>query len=325
MRFLQQEWPSMARQPRDVMTFLMAFSHALGQENPDSASWLRLWLQHQRSNHRAHVHSRYHLHFGQSRPDRELPLNGLWIPDHTLAPEALLSELEQFHVSRPLHHSRRADVREGTLMGLQVVVKRFAPNPTSWRRRFEVSRARRAWTGACVLQELGIPCASPLGWLECREQGALGVSYFISRQLPTRQNARTWLRRNLPLWEESERVRMRHVLRNEVQRLHGHGISHGDLKLSNLLVRERPHAPPVFYWIDLEDLRVDGPSFRTFVRNLYQLNGSLPRDIRREERLAFARGFQNRFPSARKRWLHWYVEQQTRIRLNRELRRVCGA
>jgi len=318
-------WRTLSASTRDKLTFLIAFTRSLAQENPDSTTWLRLWLRQLRAEHRQQVLARYQVHFHQSRPDRELSLNGLWVPDPTLDPAELLEALENMHASRPLHHSRRASVQEGHLLGKQVVVKRFAPNPSSWRRRWEVSRARRAWSSSCLLQELGVRCASPLGWLECREQGRLGASYFISRQLPTRQHARSWLRRNLPHWDESERNHMRHLLRAEIQLLHAHGVSHADLKLSNLMVRERPHAPPVFYWIDLEDLRVDGPSFRTFIRNLYQLNGSLPREVRREERLAFVRGFQPQFPSAGKPWLHWYVERETRIRLKRELRRVCGA
>lgn len=323
--FLKAEWRSLLVHPRASLIFLTAFERTLRKENPESFHWLRLWLKEMRSDQRIQVRSRYQLHFRQSYPDRELPLNGLWVADPQLEPKALQEALDNFHDARPLHHSRRADVQEGTLLGQQVVVKRFAANPADWRRRWETSRARRAWTGACVLQELGIRCASPLGWLESRDQGKLGTSYFISRQLPTKQNARTWLRKNLSTWSELERIQMRHLLRREIQKLYYHGISHGDLKLSNLLVRERPHLTPVFYWIDLEDLRVDGPAFRTFIRNLYQLNGSLPRDIRREERLAFVRGFEPVFPSATQAWLHRYVERQTRIRLQRELRRICGA
>jgi hypothetical protein len=224
----------------------------------------------------------------------------------------------------PSYHQRRAEVIPGQVLGTRTVVKRFTPNPRSWRRKWEVSRARRAWCGACILQELGIPCTYPLGWLEVRKKGRLQESYFISRELPVSDNARVWLRRVLPGKSAAERIALRHRLRREIETLHRNGLAHRDLKLSNLMVRERPGQPETFYWIDLEDLRPEHPSLRTFLRNLYQLNGSLPRQVTRGERIAFARGFQHRFPSASRPLLHAVVEHKTRRRLRRELKRLRG-
>lgn len=311
--------------PRDALRFLLALAGALAREDPAWNTWVRDLLYRHRSHSRERVRLRYDHFHAESAPDRDLDLNGLWVPDPRLRPEDLLRAISHLHPSaRPPRRPRRAQVSIGRLLGHDVVVKRFSPNPRLWKRRWEVSRARRAWTGACTLQELGIPCTYPLGWLERRENGRLMEAYFISRRLPVRDNARVWLRRIWPGLSPSERANLRHRLRREVRQLHHYGLSHRDLKLSNLMVRERPERPPVFYWIDLEDLRPDGPSRRTFLRNLYQLNGSLPRDIKREERLAFARGFRDEFPLADHPGVHAYVEYVTRRRLRRELRRLRG-
>jgi hypothetical protein len=240
-------------------------------------------------------------------------------------PEALYRAITDLPFSRePAYHQRRAEVLAGNVLGQAAVVKRFAPNPRRWRRKWEVSRARRAWCGACTLQEAGIPSTPPLGWIERRENGRLLESFFISLELPAHDNARVWMRRTLPSLSSTGRNRLRHRLRREVDHLHRYGLSHQDLKLSNLMVLEGTHRPERFFWIDLEDLRPDGPSPLTFLRNLYQLNGSLPRQVSREERKAFARGFRRRFPLAAHPWIHAYVEHETRKRLRRELKRLKG-
>jgi hypothetical protein len=327
LQLLEDEWRSVAPRIEDRLFFLSVLCRELSFENPTWTAWLRTWIRERNHAHKSRIRYRYEQHYTQSSPDRELELNALWVPDPKLQPSVLHQALTAFPsaTSRHLHNSRRAAVRSGELMGHDIVVKVFAPNPRPWRRRWEISRARRAWVGACILQELGIPCTLPMGWLERRENGRLLESYFISRPVPATENARTWLRRILPGLSPAERIELRHRLRREMQQLHHHGISHGDVKLSNLMVQERPYRTPVFHWMDLEDIRADGPSVFSFIRNLYQLNGSLPRDIRREERIAFANGFQSAFPIASRPWLHRYVERKTRKRLKRELRRVCGA
>jgi hypothetical protein len=322
---LQDIGRSLAPDDRSRLRFVLGLIREWGDEGPAWRSWLRNRVRETQARQQLHARYRYGKLFQHSSPDPELKLNGLWVPDPRLEPMYLHTALLELPFTPgPSYHQRRAEVIPGQVLGTRTVVKRFTPNPRSWRRKWEVSRARRAWCGACILQELGIPCTYPLGWLEVRKKGRLQESYFISRELPVSDNARVWLRRVLPGKSAAERIALRHRLRWEIETLHRNGLAHRDLKLSNLMVRERPGQPETFYWIDLEDLRPEHPSLRTFLRNLYQLNGSLPRQVTRGERIAFARGFQHRFPSASRPLLHAVVEHKTRRRLRRELKRLRG-
>jgi hypothetical protein len=226
--------------------------------------------------------------------------------------------------NHPLSQSLRAMVMKAELLGQSVIIKRYASNPKAWKQRWEVSRARRAWAAAKVLDDLGLSSIKGLGWLEHHENGHLKESYFISRQLPEMETLRSWLRREFPQMKAEERVQFRHRFREEIFKLPRHGLAHVDLKLSNLLVQGPSPEDLNFYWIDLEDLRPNSTPRRTFVRNLYQLNGSLPRQIPLEDRKAFVAGFIRIFPFAKSPRLIKYVQRKTRRRHRDELKRVQG-
>ncbi|MDA3874106.1 MAG: hypothetical protein PF795_09105, partial [Kiritimatiellae bacterium] len=268
----------------------------------------------------------YVFHARQRRePTRQV--TAAWSPHPQLAPEVLYDILrEVLQHSPPLSgHSKRAQIIRCELVGEPVIVKRYSANPVKWKQRWELSRARRAWAASQVLETCSIPSIRGLGWLEYRENICLRESYFISRQLPPMETVRVWLRREYPRMSMSQRTRFRHRFRSEIMRIYQHGLAHVDLKLSNLLVNGTDLDSLTFYWIDLEDLRPSRHSLRTFIRNLYQLNGSLPRTIPAAERKAFVAGFRQLFPLATHAALARYVVRQTRKRHLRQLRRQRGA
>lgn len=323
---LQEDWRGAVPDDRARLVFLMDFSRRLAEENPVWPHWARGWVSERQREVRQRIRYRYQALFHECRPPPGQTFNGTCALDPALPLEGLHALLDQaMREGREyLSHSRRADVATASLMGREVVIKRFTANPRLWRRRWEVSRARRAWVGSRVLRETGLNGAPPVAWLERRENGRLVESFFVCGLLPARENARAWLRRVLPGLTREERILLRHRLRGEIIHLQQHALCHIDLKLPNLLVEPGENGRPVFYWIDLEDIRSGRASFRTIIRNFYQLNGSLPRQVTRKERLAFARGFRKFHPLATHPLVLRYVERKTRKRMRSELRRATG-
>lgn len=312
--------------PGNALRFVCAFARELSRTAGDCRGWARVWLRRQTCFHQLDIRDRYLGWLEQ--PGRGTDRFVTHWESHPVLEAELLHALlsEALHPEKhALSHSRRAVVIKSELLGQPVIIKRYAPNPNTWKQRWEVSRARRAWAAAKVLEDLDLPAIRGLGWLEHRENGRLKESYFISRQLPEMETLRSWLRREFPRMQPQERVQFRHRLRGEILALSRHGLAHVDLKLSNLLVQGPSPGDLRFYWIDLEDLRPDTHPRRTFVRNLYQLNGSLPRQIPLAERKAFVDGFRRRFPFAGSPRLLRYVQRKTRRRHRDELKRLQGA
>ncbi|MDF3130788.1 lipopolysaccharide kinase InaA family protein [Kiritimatiellaeota bacterium B1221] len=324
---IEDSWSEHLRSsPRLCLRFLFAFCQAMERQSSGWKNWARIRLREKQVHHRQHIQQRYQEYLTQPN-HRTQSVIAHWDPQPGIDAKGLKDLLEERlnQSMGTLSLSQRAVVIQSELLGQNVIIKRYAANPQSWKRKWEHSRARRAWAAANILEDIGLPAIQGLGWLEIYQQGKLQESYFISRQLTEMETLRTWLRREFPHLSASERNRFRHRLRSEILRLQDHGLRHVDLKLSNLLIKGREVEDLVFYWIDLEDLRVGPYSRRTFVRNLYQLNGSLPRNIPRQDRVAFARGFRNQFAFANSPKLMNYVQRKTRKRHQDELKRLQGA
>lgn len=327
---LRRLWDQWHRERGTPLSLTLRFLYALCREMekfaPGWLPWARCWL---RDNQREYIHSMQAAYRDRlSDPcKKDADIIAHWEPCPTLDPKGLkiLIEEQMRERTQSLSLSLRAVVLQADFMGEQVIIKRYAPNPKLWKRRWEHSRARRAWAASEALREAGLPAIQGLGWLECYERGKLQESYFISRQLTEMETLRVWLRREYPRLSEKERARFRHRLRSEILNLKNHGLVHVDLKLSNILVKGNALEDLVFYWIDLEDLRVAPLSRRVFVRNLYQLNGSLPRFIPKAERMKFASGFRGLFFFADSPRLMNYVQRKTRKRHLDQLKRIQGA
>lgn len=311
---------------RSAFRFLLSFCREMEKTGGGWHDWARVWMVKQQIDHQSFVQQKYYQLLDVPKGSKK-PFYASWPPHPDIDPKVLYGIFEEALTkgAPELSHSKRAIVIQTELLGTAVIIKRYASNPSNWKQRWEVSRARRAWAASQILEEIHLPGIRGLGWLEHYDQDKLKDSFFISHQLPDKETLRAWLRREFPKMSKTERIQFRHRLRQEIFKLHQHGLSHVDLKLTNILVSGKEVDDLVFYWIDLEDIRPRKMNTRTFIRNLYQLNGSLPRQIPLEDRKAFVYGFRKAFPFTNSRHLLKYIQHKTRKRHQDELKRLQGA
>lgn len=173
----------------------------------------------------------------------------------------------------------------------RVFIKRFKQPPSSAQRLVRRARcgarslAGVEWRRLCEFAELGIPAAMPLAFGEELRRGreirsAVVVQAVEGESLERKCNDSNWpdgpmLRRLLP------------QLAALVARMHAAGLVHRDLYLGHIFLNA---ATFELRLIDLQ--RVLRPEFfqsRWFVKDLAQLNYSVPSRISRTERLRFLR------------------------------------
>lgn len=324
---LWMKWQTQQRlRPGNALRFLVAFCREMSRSPSDWTGWARVWLRRNQFLQQLNGKLLYQEYLDQPGTGTDR-FTACWNSHPGLEASVLHTMLSEWTQpgNHPLSQSRRAMVIKGELLGQPVIIKRYTANPNAWKQRWEVSRARRAWAAAKVLEDLGLPALIGLGWLEHHENGRLKESFFISRQLPEMETLRSWLRREFPKMQARDREQFRHRLREEILKLSRHGLAHVDLKLSNLMVQGPSPGDLHFYWIDLEDLRPNHYPRHTFVRNLYQLNGSLPRQISLQDRKAFVAGFARMFPFVTSPRLITFVQRKTRRRHQDEIKRLQGA
>ena len=325
LRALEDLWAErLGLNDTDRLRFFLGFCGILAKEDPLWLSWSRLWLaqrerQLMRENRRRHREA-------LTRPAHPPPVTGAygaWRGNAETDAAGLLHAIRHVPPGEKtlLKDGPRATVWSATLLGEHVVIKSFKPNPRRWRRRLGYSRARYAWAGTCLLESLSLQVPEVLGFVECFERGQPAESFVVHRHLPNTEAFGLWLLKRFPGMSAAERHQLRHRLREELLRLYRLGIYHKDTKTHNLLVRELPGGKLCFWWIDLEDIRATGGvAFWKSVRNLYQLNSSVPNRVRFRDRIAFARGLRNRFPLADHPLTVFFIQAKTRRRLLREVR-----
>ncbi len=173
-----------------------------------------------------------------------------------------------------------------------VVVKRHQLD--RWRRRADVllhsSPARRAWSGAQLLQTHGFPVPQPLAVIEKRRAGLVQESVYVSQALPHPPLSDYW-RESAPRWSVAQRRIFLRELALFVRSFHAAGLYSGDMRDANLLVEEHQEQPEPswrFYLVDLDRL-IHDPSLklRRRIKNLVQLDRTLGRRARQTERLFF--------------------------------------
>lgn len=311
---------------RDQQRAYLVFTRTLTRDLPGLKLWKQIvpLQQSEQTQHRVRMRYQAILRDGAEHTEEGYEGTCPGLPGHSL--HSLWEEIEGSR-ARPdalLKQGARATLWRGHLQGQPVVIKRYEPNPRVWRRPLETCRGLRAWAGAQLLRELGICVPEPLGWIRIRIGPDREASVFLSSPLPDTETVRAWIRREWPRMASEDRVQFRHQFRQHLLRLYQAGLVHLDCKLSNIRIAERKNAPR-FIWTDLEDIRPRRMPFRTFLRNLYQLNGSLPRFVSREERNQFLKGFSDPFPFSTRPWVRRYAERVTRQRHRRELQRQCGA
>lgn len=326
---LESQWTALDLSDPDRLRFFLGFCEALAKEDPLWLSWSRLWLA-QRERHLMRQTRARHREL-LTRPGPPPPADGVygdWLGNAETDAAGLLHAIRHLPDEEkiPLKEGPRATVWAATLLGESVVIKYFEPNPRAWRRRLGYSRARYAWAGSRLMQSVALRVPEVLGFVECYERGAPKEGYVVHRRIPGTEPFGLWLLKRYSGMNPAARDLLRHRLRGELLKLYRLGIYHKDTKTHNLLVRELPGGDLRFWWIDLEDIRTTGGvPFWKVIRNFYQVNGSVPRRLPKAERHAFVRGFQSRYPFAAHPSVLRLIEYKSRIRLRRELNRICSS
>jgi glycosyltransferase involved in cell wall biosynthesis len=234
-----------------------------------------------RARRRAHARSRAlrafvtSSRFAQTRLDR-------WRVSHdrSLAPEEI-GELLERHAQSCARRSAGV-LRIGTRSrltslepagGRRVVVKEFLG---SGARR----RARAAFRNTVAARVRDLPAALPLAFVrDGRDDPAFFLAEEVAGSVPLHLAA---LRPEAGARDPSARTRTRavaHALADLMARLLASRFVHRDLSLKNLLLVERPDAPPAVVLVDLDAARPGkGWSRRRILKGLAQL-GDLPEAV----------------------------------------------
>jgi tRNA A-37 threonylcarbamoyl transferase component Bud32 len=195
--------------------------------------------------------------------------------------------------------------------GSEVCVKEYLPRPLV-QRLLDLLRPApplREWRAARALAERGVPAPAVHALVRPAPLGA-GSAYVVMESLA---GAVPVNRRALAA-PRGERRRLVDAVAAFVAALHAGGISHGDLKGSNLLVRERGGAFELTL-VDLAEVRLRGAlSEAERLESLAQLSASTPLAVTRAERLRFlARYAPGLARAERARWFR-AIERRGRAR-----------
>jgi len=136
--------------------------------------------------------------------------------------------------------------------GQDAVVKRYNHRSLwhSFRHTLKGSRAKRNWRHAQRLMSLAIATPEPLAYLDQYRGPLLWQSYFVARFVPGPQVHQILRDRNVAA-EQKQQVHDQ-VL-NLLRRMAEHGISHGDMKHTNIL-----YDGTSVVLTDLDGMRIGG-------------------------------------------------------------------
>lgn len=187
----------------------------------------------------------------------------------------------------------------------QVYYKEFLPR--SWLDRLKTlikgSRATRARLNSDILNQAGVKAPANVAWGKLTQ----GREYLVAESVPG-EGITTWLRDRLTC-RSGEELQLRRQLLRELGAFIGHfhslGFIHGDLRPNNILAAyEGGHFQ--FSLIDNErTTRGHPPPGRMLMRNLMQLNMSLPGDLTGSDRWRF--------------FLAWHSEMHTLSRVEAKI------
>jgi tRNA A-37 threonylcarbamoyl transferase component Bud32 len=188
--------------------------------------------------------------------------------------------------------------------------------PRDWRegvkRLFRPGRGARAARSEHMMWAAGFNVPETLCWGQKD-----GKDYTVSREIEGVKMV-SWLdRRDHPAGFRRMVLRR---LGEEVGALHAAGFSHGDLRLSNILIREDTEKP-VFYFLDNERTQLHRRRIprREIVKNLRQINTDAVSRLSRTDRLRIFRAYHaacgTRYTNTQIRRLLAEVEKSTAQRL----------
>lgn len=205
---------------------------------------IRLWRRRARRNTKAN-RDFYELRVRrcQAWASREIPAD--WLSQFLFSPERVLNHPTTQHIKQS-QYSTVAVIPGPTQ---PVMVKRISPRyfAERWTARWRRSPALHCYRMAYRLQTAGLPTPRPLAIIEQVRHGQLLASYVLSEYLSdTLHLGDYW-----PQASELERRQTLDALADILQRLHLYGMSHRDLKVTNILARPRSHQAAELFLIDL--------------------------------------------------------------------------
>lgn len=181
------------------------------------------------------------------------------------------------------------------------------------------SRSQRAVVRGEMLKQRGFHTPAILCW------GEKGHRNFMITEGLSAVSLSSYMEENwIPTLSGTELLTKKDIIEKlgkEVGKLHKAGICHGDLRLSNILVKERGQDI-VFYFIDNErTLLFKKIPRKLIVKNLVQLNMIFLPGVSRQDRLRFFAAYNemyDRFTAGKKMTLMVEVQKRTTERLARK-------
>lgn len=157
------------------------------------------------------------------------------------------------------------------------------------------SPARKAWFAAHGLMALGFQTPKPIALLEEKNFCRIKRSFIILEDLSACLVSNRYMSekfRNLFDKHISQKKQMFiSCLATSFQQLHNSNVYHGDLKAENILVMEVEDGWD-FYYLDLDRVFFNKKiTLRRKIKNLSQLNASMPNCITYTDRLRFYRTY----------------------------------
>lgn len=167
---------------------------------------------------------------------------------------------------------RRSSVTLFTYKGDRICVKEYRFGPLSGlKERFRLPKPRRAWINANLLFEMGIGEMKPLAYLE-RWGWGLNKAYLVVSSPENYLEMSHYLGK---LKSSKERRCFVEAFASFLKTLQERGVWHRDLKAHHVMVAEKAEQWE-FTLIEPEDLRFIKVKDRYVLRNLIQLNNTLP-------------------------------------------------
>jgi len=185
---------------------------------------------------------------------------------------------------------------------------------------FRESRAKRAWTGACILTDHELHTAMPVCLGEQRVLGIVKRSFLVTEGLPDAMEIEKYIKKYFSRNDDPKEVLGKRTFISQfgktIGRMHRSGIFQGDLRERNVLVQEGD--PQKIYLIDNERTRrYTRLPDRKRLKNLVQVNMNRSPVITLTDRLRFFYAYLDENPdlvSFKKDWIK-KVLRKTHIRL----------
>jgi tRNA A-37 threonylcarbamoyl transferase component Bud32 len=170
--------------------------------------------------------------------------------------------------------------------------------PSSFKRflySFCNSPARRAWFAAHGLIALNVKTPKPIALIEEKRFGILRKSFIITEDitasLPCNKYISETFHNPYDKTASGKKRIFLSCLAASFRQLHDSGIYHRDLKANNIMIMELPDTWNFFY-LDLDRVCFDKTiTLKKKIKNLSQLNASLPNCITYTDRLRFYRAY----------------------------------